>query len=211
MLKFSECTLVKLDKTFSLNRTYKDKTLRDWIEGKSTISDIERHVLNMYRQALDIQGYDWNEVELRQHFIGPMLALVNFSSPQIGIFSERRFSGIVDGIEMSGEPDSIISSGFREPEKPYFCFQEYKKERDPKGDPAGQALAAMLVAQEINEHRHPIYGCYVQGRDWSFMVLHDKEYCISRPYVAVHDDIVEIFRILKVLKQIIIRLVAIDD
>ena len=211
MLSFRECTLIKLDKTFGLTQIDESPILQDWLDGKIEISDFERQSLMMYQKTLIRYVDNWNEAELTQNFIAPVFTLVNFSSKIFSLFAQRKFGGVVDGIEMGGKPDGIIAKGFREPEKTYFCFQEYKKERDPKGDPAGQALAAMLVAQEINEHRHPIYGCYVQGRDWSFMVLHDKEYCISRPYVAVHDDIVEIFRILKVLKQIIIRLVAIDD
>jgi len=104
---------------------------------------------------------------------------------------------------MGGRPDGMIASGFREPEKPYFCFQEYKKERDPDGDPAAQALAAMLVAQEISEHSHPIYGGYVRGSLWSFMTLQGREYCISDPYVATRDDVFDIFRMLKSLRQIV--------
>ena len=64
-------------------------------------------------------------------------------------------------------------------------------------------LAAMLVAQELNEHKHPIYGCYVKGVIWYFVVLQGKEYAISLPYVAVREDIFAIVSILKALKPII--------
>lgn len=211
MLKFSECTLVKLDKTFDLTQIEPSQALQNWLDAPTELSEVEHQILTMYRQTLNIQGYDWNEVELRQHFIGPMLVLVNFSSQKIGLFSERSFSGTVNGIEMGGEPDSIISGGFREPERPFFCFQEYKKERDPRGDPAGQALSAMLVAQEINDHKHPIYGCYVVGDIWRFMILQQREYAISKAYVATDSDIYDIFRILKALKQIILQLIEPED
>ena len=112
---------------------------------------------------------------------------------------------------MGGNPDSVIASGRRSPKKPYFCFHEFKRQHETKGDPAGQCLAAMLVAQELNEHKHPIYGCYVQGLDWFFMILEGKEYCISNGYMATRDDIFDIFRILKALKQIVIRLVAMEE
>jgi len=42
------------------------------------------------------------------------------------------------------------------------------------------------------------------------MTLQGKEYCISNGYMATRDDIFDIFRILKTLKQIVIRLVAMD-
>jgi len=35
------------------------------------------------------------------------------------------------------------------------------------------------------------------------MLLENRSYCISEPYVATRDDIFDIFRILKVLKRII--------
>jgi len=50
-------------------------------------------------------------------------------------------------IELSGEPDGIIATGFREPEIPPMpAFTEYKRQLDPNGDLVGQTLAAMLSA-----------------------------------------------------------------
>ncbi len=210
MLNFKDCTLVKLDKTFGLRQIEENQTLTQWLNGEADISDLERQVLAILQQTLRFNVDNWNETELIQHFIGPVFTLVNYSSRQFNAFSERPLSGIVDEIEMGGRPDGMIASGYREPEKPYFCFQEYKKERDPDGDPAGQALAAMLIAQEINEKRHPVYGCYVKGRDWFFMLLQGREYCISEGYMATRDDLFDIFRILKVLKQTIIEFVQQD-
>ena len=93
------------------------------------------------------------------------------------------------------------------PKVPYFAFQEYKKKnpdsyRD-KGDPKAQALAAMLVGQSQNQENLPIYGCYVIGQDWEFMVLKGKKFAQSVDYSAITDSIFDIYRILKVLKQIV--------
>jgi hypothetical protein len=105
----------------------------------------------------------------------------------------------------------MIASGVREPEQPYFCFQEYKRFKDPDGDPAGQALAAMLAAREINEQRHPIYGAYVLGNSWYFMTLQNKTYAISRGHLSTREsDLLDIFRILRVLKQRIVTLIEAD-
>ncbi len=207
MLNFNECTLLKLDKTFHLTQIETCPALTDWLNSYAETSDLERPMLGLYRQTLQRYVHDWNEMELIHHFIGPLFTLVNFSTHKFSLFLERSFSGTVDGIELGGNPDSVIASGYRSPEKPYFCFQEYKRERDPKGDPAGQVLAAMLVAQEINEHQYPVYGCYVVGELWHFVLLQGKEYGISRSYMATGDDIFEIFGVLKRLKQIITELV----
>ncbi|OQY47021.1 MAG: hypothetical protein B6242_05920 [Anaerolineaceae bacterium 4572_78] len=210
MLKFSECTLLKLDKLFSLKQIRKSPILDDWLNQAIEIADWEEKVLHLLQETLILGVHDWNEFELSQRFIAPMFAIVHFTSESFNLFAERLFGGSVEDVEIQGKPDGIIASGLREPEKPYFCFHEFKRQHETRGDPAGQCLVAMLVAQELNEHKHPIYGCYVVGDTWRFIVLQDKEYCISNPYIAVRDDIFDIFRVLKALKQIIIRLVAMD-
>jgi len=195
-----------LEKTFALKQVRANPILEDWLNRQADISDFEHDALVVFREHLLVNVYDWNETELAYRFIGPVIALVNYTTEKFNFFAERLVEGTVEGIEIGGRPDGIIASGFREPEKPYFCFQEYKKNKDPEGDPAAQALAAMLLAQEINEHRHPIYGCYVMGRQWCFMMLNGKDYAVSEPYIATRDDVFDIFRILKVLKQIISNL-----
>ncbi len=104
---------------------------------------------------------------------------------------------------MLGKPDGIIASGIGEPETPYFCLHEYKKDADPSGDPTAQCLAAMLVAQVKNEDNVPIYGVTVTGENWRFLVLEGKNYDISSSYSVGSKDIYDIFRILKKLKGIV--------
>ncbi len=211
VLTFKKCTLAKLDKTFGLQQERKLPALENWLAGQADISELERLMLALMQDRLIANVHDWNEEELSQFFIGPLFMLVNFTTKSFNIFAERSLAGVVDGIEMRGEPDGMIASGFREPEKPYFCFQEYKRHKDPDGDPAAQCLAAMLIAQVLNEAEQPIYGCSVIGYDWVFMVLQGKNYAMSTSFVATRDDIFDIFRILKVLKQIITELVTVNN
>ncbi|PIE32796.1 hypothetical protein CSA56_13955 [candidate division KSB3 bacterium] len=207
MLNFRECTLVTLEKTFHIQQVRTHSVLENWLDGQADLSDFDKQVVLTLQEKLILNVYDWNETELAYNFIGPLLAFVNYTTEQYNFFAERPFSGIVEGIEVGGKADGMIASGFREPEQPYFCLHEYKKEKDPDGDPAAQALAAMLVAQEMNEGHCPVYGCYVKGRDWFFMLLQGKEYAISQPYIATRDDVFDIFRIMKVLKQLITQMV----
>ena len=72
--------------------------------------------------------------------------------------------------------------------------------------PAGQTLAAMLVGQTLNEQPIPIYGCYIVGHVWRFMVLEGKNYTISREFLSTTDDLMNIFGVLKSLKIIIMEL-----
>ena len=203
MLNFKDCTLRTLEKTFGVEQVWGMSVLEDWLNGRADIAEFERQLVNFFRTHLVKRGYDWNETELAYNFIGPVMAFADFTTQRSNFFAERPFGGVVEGVEMAGRPDGMIASGFREPEQPFFCLQEYKKHKDPEGDPAGQALAAMLVAQALNENRQPVYGAYIIGYDWFFMALQGKQYAISTGYMATRDDVFEIFRILKVLKQII--------
>ncbi len=207
MLRFSECTLAKLDDTFQLRQVFESTILEDWLNHTAEITAFERESLQFYQHSLKRNVHDWNEQELSLHFIGPIFSLVDFTTDQFNLFASRPLAGVVDGIEMRGEPDGMVASGFREPKKPYFCFQEYKRHKDPDGDPSAQCLAAMLTTQVLNEAEQPVYGCSVIGQDWVFMVLQGKNYAMSTPFVATRDDIFDIFRILKALKQIITELI----
>jgi len=206
-MNFKDCTLAKLDDLVGLEEVEEMSALTEWLASHEDISDIERQLLENLRYKLSRNVNDWNETELTIEFIGPLLSLVNYSGKEFHFFAQRSFAGQVGNLELSGKPDGMITSGKRLPRKPYFCFQEYKREKDPEGEPAGQVLAAMLVAQELNEHHHPIYGCYIKGSVWRFIVLKDKEYSISPIYVADREEVSAIFTILKGLKSIIRELV----
>jgi hypothetical protein len=95
---------------------------------------------------------------------------------------ERDLAVKIDDYELSGRVYGLIATGFRNPKKPYFCLNECKKGTDPNGDPKGQALIAMLAVRQLNQNDSPVYGCYVIGRDWYFMVIENKRYSISRDY-----------------------------
>ena len=86
-------------------------------------------------------------------------------------------------------------------------MSEYKRQTDPNGDPRGQALIAMLTAQQLNDNTKPIFGSYVIGRDWFFMALVGKEYAISKDFSCVANEIFDIYRILKGLKIQIDKLI----
>lgn len=210
---FRQCTSTLLDKTFGLRKVFSSPILDRWLQAEITISENEKNILQNYQELLILNSDAWNEQELALHFIGPILGLVHFTEPyRFNLFAERRISAVISTddaeIELSGEPDGIIATGYREPEVPLFAFTEYKRELDPTGDPAGQTLAAMLAGQALNSNHQPIYGAYVVGSDWRFMVLDDHHYRISRDYSALSHEIFDILRILKSLKQIILDLTA---
>ena len=200
---FRDCRLGWLEKTFDLVQVKTLPSLKDWLSKHDTVSKRHKSLLLDLQELLDFNVRSWNEQELDRHFIGPILSMVNYSTLKSNLYSERVVEGVINDWRLYGKPDCFLASGRREPEIPYFAFQEYKKMTDPDGDPAGQALAAMLVGQALNEDGLPIYGCHVIGGDWYFMTLEGKEYAISRDYSALTTEIFDIFRALTVLKNVV--------
>ena len=207
-LTFRSCEDTQLEEQFGLQQVKITEllTLKNWIESSKTeaISDMENHILRYFQQNMIENLFAWNEQEWIAKFIGPVMTLINFTTQKTNSFHERSLLAVINGVEISGRVDGIIAAGQKVPKKPYFCLQEYKKEKDTDiGDPIGQTLSAMLVAQAINNDNLPVYGGYVRGRDWFFMVLEGKEYAISRQFDASEEDLFDIFRILKALKGIV--------
>jgi len=152
-----------------------------------TLNDFEQNMLDLSRDEARIYIEEWNEWELRDQFIGPIIKLARFNDPErlISTFSERNLEAKVKGIrsnddiELSGKIDWMIASGMGRPEKPFFFIHEYKQEGGSTRSNSGQLLATMLAAQELNDDGKPIYGAYVVGRNWFFVVLQGKSYCMT--------------------------------
>ena len=87
------------------------------------------------------------------------------------------------------------------PESPFFFLQEFKRERGRDTDPAGQLLAAMVVSQCLNGSEDILYGCYVTGRSWFFLVLKDKEYAVSNAFNVTEKDLYQVVAILRKIKM----------
>lgn len=209
---FSDWNKEELEQTFGLIRVYHHALLDQWFQQSQAVpvTNVEQEIVANLRQVLFENTDVWNETELMEYFISPLLSLVNFNTPEFKIFSDRPLSGIVGDYELYGEPDAVIAKGRYSPQIPYFCFHEYKKALDPKGDPAAQSLSAMLVAQELTQRRHPVYGMYVVGEHWYFMVLQEDTYCISTSFSANDEQVFDVFKILKALKRILLEIAAQD-
>lgn len=204
MTNFKYWTRDKLRKTFGLKRIKNYEILESWLHNSVELTDFEKTTLNILQDNLrDYIDY-WNEEEVKLKFIGNIISLVNFDTETISAFANREISGKVDEEELLGKPDVMVATGKQEVDAPFFFLHEYKKELDNNTpDPAGQCLVAMLLAYEKNREvpkmkEKPIYGVYVIGRNWFFMVLKEREYAISLAYDATHEDkLLDILRIMK--------------
>jgi hypothetical protein len=200
---FKDWDLDKLDNAFNLKQVWQSELLAQWQNNNETVDEFEKRTLEHLQKSLIRGGRSWNEVELENKFISPVIMAADIDDEEIGYFLERPLSGVVGDYELSGIVDGVIATGIRNPHTPYFCFNEYKRSIENQGTPDAQVLAAMLVARELNNNRLPIYGLFVVGLVWNFVVLNKNEYYISKNYNADDEEIFTIFKMLKALKQII--------
>ena len=205
---FSKWTLDKLDIEFGLKQIWESSIMQEWEQMTAEISEFEKQHLEKLRHNIAKGGKAWNETELENKFISPLIIFAGIDNDEFGYFLERNMQGIVGNYDLSGIVDAVIATGIRSPHIPFFCMHEYKRSVDNEGNPDAQALAAMLVAREQNKEHNkgiekPVYGLYIVGLIWNFMVLNGNEYCISKDYNASTQEIFDIFRIMKSIKVII--------
>ena len=211
---FREWTLDKIEDVFGLVQIRRLPILEELLAFEYQADDYEiRYLSKLSEQYVALGGDDWNEVELENKFISPLIIFSEIANQKYSYFLERDLSATIGEYELSGRVDGMIATGFRNPKVPYFCLSEYKRQTDPNGDPRGQALIAMLAAQQSNNNGNqfadrPILGSYIIGRDWYFMALVDKQYAISKDFSCVDDEVFDIYRILKGLKVQIEKLIA---
>lgn len=198
---FRDWSLEKVERAFQLVQVSKLPILEELLSYEFTPNEHQVYNLTELSQNYaEHGGDDWNEIELENKLISPVIVASGIDNKNFAYFLERELAIIIDEHELSGKVDGMIATGFRSPQMPYFCLNEYKRGTDPYGDPRGQALIAMLTAQRLNNNGKPIYGSYVIGRNWYFMALVGKEYAISKDFSCVDDEMFDIFRILKSLR-----------
>jgi hypothetical protein len=200
---FRDWTLDKIDDAFNTKQVWQMNVLDELLAFEYTPNEMEAWFLKELQAVYSLGGDNWNEVELENKFISPLIVIAKLNDERYSYFLERDLQVTIGDYDISGKVDGMIASGYRNPKKPFFCLKEYKRQTDPNGDPVGQAMIAMLAAQALNDNDNPVYGCYVIGRSWNFMALVGKEYAISNVYTCTTDELLDIFRILKGLKSII--------
>ncbi len=199
MKSFERWTIDEVEKFFGIHQTYKNATLEAWLSSTVELTEIERNTLERLRQTALENIEFWNEEDLKMKFIAFLLALVPFDEQRFKGFLERTIKATIKGDVLSGIVDYVVATGKAEPQVPFFFLQEYKPHRRPSRDPLAQVLSAMIAARVRNENRTTMYGGYVLGRQWTFIILEDNTYTLSKSFDATDEDI---FRILILLKQI---------
>ena len=201
---FKDWTRQDLANEFGLRVKRDCQVLNNWLDVKEVILEENETTALLQLQERLIKYVDiWNEQELIIKFISHIIVMVDYDTDEYKSFANRKLKAVINEKEISGEVDLMIAEGEFEPQSPYFCLHEYKKERGIDNDPLGQLLIAMMVARALNGDDKPVYGAYVFGRNWFFLTLIDGKYCISNEYVATRDDIFDILKIMKKLKMLV--------
>lgn len=184
----------------------KSLLLQEWLNCETTLDTIEQALFEMILTDAKQNIDSWHEEELKMRFIAFVLRLGHFmDASEFKAYFERTVQGNVEGHFLKTKTDFMIAKGvFDTPQLPYFHFQEYKPHKKPTGDSMVQLLEALLIAQELNQHQFPMYGCEVIGKYWSFVILKGKNYFISESYDCTkHNDLLQIIAVLRKFKMIL--------
>jgi hypothetical protein len=205
---YSEAELIKL---FALKRIIGQKTpeMTRWLNAPPAVLNVGEQYNFDRILPFAIQRIDgWGEEELKMNFISQILPLAHLlPNGSYSTFYEKTISEVVNNIPLTTKTDFMVATGILDtPEMPYFHFQILKKHSPfggtkrglPSGDSMAQLLEAMLIAQEKNKNGKPVYGCEIVGKDWKFVVLEARTYCISNAYNSTNkDDLLSIIAILR--------------
>jgi hypothetical protein len=190
---FDDWTAQSMRDTFQLQQVAATPLLQEWLLAVHTPNVQERAFLESKRALLEQFYRTWNEDELKFRFIAQIVELTSLIGVGYNTFTQRVLSATVNGVLLHGRPELMVASGREEPKKPYFFIHEYKPSRKSE-DPLGQLLAAMLAAQTHNADGEPLFGCFVIGAIWQFLILDGPNYTLSRPYDATQiNDLLNIY------------------
>ena len=163
-----------------------------------------RQDIEVLRVLLQKYINSWNEDEYKFMFISRFIGLAEYVSTNYKVFTQRPLSVKYDNDTKitEGLVEFMLAKGIQTPRKPHFFLHEYKPEKRRDNDPLGQLLIAMVAAQKMNQDNKPIYGIYVNGRNWFIVILDNNVYSVSNPYVATDEDIFDLFAVLLHFKDI---------
>jgi len=195
MKEFSKWTIEEVEQ---------NEWLTTWQTAEIAVVSEDDTALMQLCQMLQQHVYDWNEEELKMYFIGSLMRLVDYSQKEYQAFFDRPLEFAFDSERLTGLMDCMIAKGGRSPKCPVFCLYEYKPACYSSKELLAQLIAAMMAVQRVNQNDKPVYGVYIIGGFWYFLVLHQNVYAESIAYDATQPDgIRQIFKMLIYIKQLV--------
>ena len=196
---FDKWKAEEVQNEFHVTRLFQQPVfLSDFLANLPILNEVEKKAVDELQAQLLFMADVWNEYDMSILFVGPLFNIIKSQQIQYRTFFNHTLKGVLNNKEITGRIDGMLAKGRQIPQLPIFFIQEYKPESGPNGDPLGQLLIEMVTAQALNnESEQTVYGCYIIGRNWFFVVLKGKEYAVSDVYVATQNAIYDIVGILK--------------
>lgn len=195
----------EVEEAFGVLPAEDTQILDNWLQANGAITEAENEQLTFLKNRLISKVSYWNEAAIKFYFLGPLMNLVNYDVGEYNSFLEQSMSAkINETITVSGNLDFLVATGKQIPRTPLFALHEYKPEPHSSNDPMGQLLIGMIAAQQANKAKgftYPLYGTYTVGRLWFFITLEGQYYTKSLAYDATQSDLLQIFRILRKVKD----------
>ena len=207
--KVKQYSEVELMKMFGLTRLVgndQHPLMEEWTNTHTSLNEGEQYLFDWIQKNVLKNINKWKEEALKMNFISFVLKLGYIEDTEAyTTYYEETIEATVGAYFLKLKCDFMLAKGILDvPKDPYFHFQEYKKDKDPSGDPDAQLLEAFLIAQHKNNNEKPLYGCSIKGRRWDFFVMKDTTYCISKAYDCTdRDDLLQIIAILRKFKEIL--------
>ncbi len=200
---FNEWDLDDLKKEFNILQSTDEDLLEKWFSMEKNIPKEDFEKIKILRKTLHRRVNSWNESELNFRFIAPLVYLVGLESITETIFLDRKIFKEIDKKILGGEFDLAFGTGRYNPKEIYFCMHMHKRERGKVTNPLADLLITMFTIQLNNEEKHPIYGVYVVGRLWFFVVFDKQKYSVSKSFDTSKKQVFEAFSHLRNLKNLI--------
>jgi hypothetical protein len=206
MKPFERWKYEEVELTFGIERVKNLDILDKWLDADEPIDDFETRTLLNHHTELVYKVDAWNEDELKFFFISHVITLVNFAKHKVyssfsqRILTSKRLDVNQNLIDLRGRVEFFVALGEQIPRQPFFFVHEYKPlNKTTPSDPLGQLLISMVATQSLNEQERPLYGVYIIGKFWQFVVLSKNQYAVSDSYDALKKE--ELFKIFSILKR----------
>ncbi len=198
--------------TFHLTKIEESQTalMQEWLNvSDPNFGIVEQAIFDNSLQKAVKNASSWSEEDLKMKFISPILDLGRLLDGDtfVSFFDKALEEDDVEGYSLSVKADFVVAKGLLDfMQRPYFHFQEYKPKKNPSGDSMAQLLAAFLIGQTKNKREGieiPLYGCEIAGREWTFVIMEGKEYCVSAPFICTQKShLLQIIAILRKFREI---------
>ena len=185
-LSFSHVKFSDLSELVDIRQVVDDSVFAEWFGYSYRLNSHEEQLLQELIEENRQFMLSYSEDELKMKFLAPLLNAVHFHTGSIRDWYQRPLKAKINNVILGGYVDFMVATGVKEPARPYFFIQEFKKTKIDV-DPEDQLLAEMLVAMTLNKMA-VMHGAYIIGKIWNFVLLKQQAQDSYEYYVSLAFD-----------------------